>query len=58
VRNDLSDSDLEVVRAIQTTPAGGSATVPSAEPVALTPPELDGLVWNHLKTQLFGAEKA
>jgi hypothetical protein len=45
VRNDLSDSDLEVV---------GTGRV---EPVSPESPALDDLVWRHQKSQLFSASK-
>jgi hypothetical protein len=54
VRNDLTDSDLEVV----------TVSKPPAEPAAQEnashsgePPEASGLAWGRIKTQLFGAEK-
>jgi hypothetical protein len=68
VRNDLSDSDLELVQAARrsaevkvpvpsATPAPASVSpapaAPEAEPVAA-----DGVVWNRIKNQFFGAGKA
>jgi hypothetical protein len=60
VRNDLSDSDLEVIRVSRSTTAGttGAPPVVSAPPVELDrPPEPAGPVWDRLKTQFFGAGK-
>jgi len=52
IRNDLSDSDLELVTADQ--PAAGRTTVPAIKAPRL---ESSELVWNQIKTQLFGAGK-
>ncbi len=51
VRNDLSDSDLEVIRVSRTAPVAG--TPAAAEEL----PESAGPVWDRLKTQVFGADK-
>lgn len=55
VRNDLSDSDLEVVPVKVTAPAApvpATTTVTSAHET-----ESSGVVWHQLKNHLFGAEK-
>lgn len=55
VRNDLSDSDLEVVpvKAADTAaPVSATTTVTSAHET-----ESSGVVWHQLKSHLFGAEK-
>ncbi len=75
VRNDLSDSDLELVEAARRSaevkaqapvaaPNPAPAPVPVAVPqVAVDAPEAepvaaDGVVWNRIKNQFFGAGKA
>lgn len=60
VRNDLSDSDLEVIRVSRPAPVEAMAVTPvmSISPAASEePPESAGPVWDHLKTQFFGAGK-
>ena len=55
VRNDLSDSDLEVVRVTAAPPAvpvSATTTVTSAHEA-----EASGVVWHQIKNHLFGAEK-
>ena len=55
VRNDLSDSDLEVVpvkAAVPTVPVSATTTATSAHEA-----ESSGVVWHQLKSHLFGAEK-
>lgn len=70
VRNDLSDSDLELVQAARRsaevkTLAPTAAAAPASASVAPVPaaPEAepvaeDGVVWNRIKNQFFGAGKA
>lgn len=55
VRNDLSDSDLEVVAVkpvVPAPPAPATTTTTSAHEA-----EAGGVVWHQLKSHLFGAEK-
>lgn len=54
VRNDLTESDLEVVAASK--PPAERAPEESASHSA-EPPEAPGLAWGRIKTQFFGAEK-
>ena len=54
VRNDLSDSDLELVPASK--PTQGSVTQEQT-PLPDKPTESPGHGWSRLKTQLFGVEK-
>src|SRR5438034_6031217 len=54
IRNDLTDSDLEVI------PAGKAGPRVAPPPITPGPPVTagaDGLVWERLKTQFFGAEE-
>lgn len=55
VRNDLTDSDLEVVAANRPS-AGAARTIgePGSPP---SEPEASRLAWDRIKTQFFGAEK-
>jgi hypothetical protein len=55
VRNDLTDSDLEVVAAGHP-PAERRAT-PEAVSAPNEKPETSSLVWGRIRTQLFGADK-
>lgn len=60
VRNDLRDSDLEVIRVSRPAPVEPVAvtSVVLAPPAASTaPPESVGPAWDRLKTQFFGAGK-
>lgn len=69
VRNDLSDSDLELVQAARRSAeveaqAPSPAAVPAPAPVVMAdapeaePVASDGVVWNRIKNQFFGAGKA
>ncbi len=54
IRNDLSDADLELVQAVQ-------PIVEKSAPEVVHAPEsesADGVVWNRIKNQFFGAGKA
>jgi hypothetical protein len=55
VRNDLTDSDLEVV-AVGQPPAERGAT-PETVSASNEKPETSSLVWGRIRTQLFGAGK-
>ena len=59
VRNDLSDSDLEVIRVSRPAPVEPVAVTSVLTPPAASaePPEPVGPVWDRLKTQFFGAGK-
>ena len=59
VRNDLSDSDLEVIRVSRPAPVEPVAVTSVLTPLAASaePPEPVGPVWDRLKTQFFGAGK-
>jgi hypothetical protein len=54
VRNDLTDSDLEVVATSK--PPVEQPTEEAASPTG-EPSEASGLVWDRIKTQFFGAGK-
>ena len=66
VRNDLSDSDLELVQAARrSAEVKAQAPSPALAPLVVAPkaPEAepaaaDGVVWNRIKNQFFGAGKA
>ena len=53
IRNDLSDADMEVVRATPRPVDVAPEVAPAPEPVAA-----DGAAWNKIKNQFFGAGKA
>ena len=60
VRNDLSDSDLEVIRVSRPAPVEPVAVTPvvlTPPAASAEPPEPAGPVWDRLKTQFFGAGK-
>ncbi len=59
VCNDLSDSDLELVQAARRS-AGQSASLPveAGEAAVPKPAAPDGVVWDRIKNQFFGAGKA
>ena len=55
VRNDLSDADLEVVRAKRETNAPGASTTSR---LGMFKAELTGLGWSRLTARLFNSERA
>jgi hypothetical protein len=57
VRNDLSDSDLEVIRVSRPAPVAGTPAPVGPPAAAVELPESAGPVWDRLKTQFFGADK-
>lgn len=63
VRNDLSDSDLELVQAARRTaevkvPAPVAVPAVAADAPEAEPDAADRVVWNRIKNQFFGAGKA
>jgi hypothetical protein len=59
VCNDLSDSDLELVQAARrSVERSASVPVPAGEAAVPKPAAPDGVVWDRIKNQFFGAGKA
>lgn len=64
VRNDLCDSDLELVQAarrraeVPAQPAAPVTVAPAAPPPPPEPVAAEGAAWNRIKNQFFGAGKA